>query len=139
VADPGIEALMQQGRWEDAEVACQCALGSNPCNAKLHAYLGLCLFRKNAFDKAADSFKRATMLDPNFVDAGVKHAQSLDRLRRYEEAYVVAQDWLKIRPADRTLQGLVNGLQFHVKGNRQDGWERTAHYAHRIILAQDGE
>jgi Tfp pilus assembly protein PilF len=139
VADPGIEALMQQGRWEDAEAACTAGLASTPGNAKLHAYLGLCLYRKNAFDKAADSFKRATMLDPNFVDAGVKLAQSLDRLRRYEEAYVVAKEWLAVRPADRTLQGLVNGLQLHVKGNRQDGWERTAHYAHRIILAEDGE
>ncbi len=130
---------MQQGRWDDAELACKSALQVQPTSAKLHAYLGLCLFRKNDYQQAADSFKRATMLDPNFVDAGVKHAQSLDRMQRYEEAYTVACEWLRVRPSDRTLQGLVNGLQFHVKGNRQDGWERTAHFAHRIVLAQDGE
>lgn len=137
--DLGIEGLMQQGRWDDAELACRSALQVQPTSAKLHAYLGLCLFRKNNFEQAAESFKRATMLDEKFVDAGVKHAQCLDRLRRYEEAYVVAQDWLRVKPSDRTLQGLVNGLQYHVKGNRSDGWERTAHLAHRIVLAQDGE
>jgi hypothetical protein len=58
-------------------------------------------------------------------------------MQKYEEAYKVATEWLRVRPSDRTLQGLVNGLQYHVKGNRTDGWERTAHFAHRIILAQD--
>ncbi|HWD38327.1 MAG TPA: tetratricopeptide repeat protein [Fimbriimonas sp.] len=134
-----IEALMQEGKWEDAEHASRAALQVHPTSAKLHAYLGICLFRQNKFEPAAESFKKSTLLDPNFVDAGVKHAQCLDRLQRYEEAFVVANDWLKVRPSDRTLQGIVHGLQHHVRGNRTDGWERTAHYAHRIILAQDGE
>jgi tetratricopeptide (TPR) repeat protein len=135
--DLSIESLMAQGRWEEAEYACKAALQIQPVSAKLHAYLGLCKFRQNLFEAAAESFKRATCLDPNFVDAGAKHAQALDRLQRYEEAYVVATEWLRVRPSDRTLQGLVHGLQNHVKGNRTDGWERTAHHAHRIVMAQD--
>ncbi len=130
---------MQQGRWDEAVHACQCALQVQPISPKLHAYLGVCYFRQEKFENAIDSLRRATMLDPQFVDAGVKLAQAYDRLRRYEEAYVVAQEFLRIRPGDRTLQGLVNGLQYHVKGNRTDGWERTSSLAHNVILAGNEE
>jgi tetratricopeptide (TPR) repeat protein len=139
VPDLGIETHMQNGRWEEAEHACNAALQVQPTSAKLHAYLGMCYFRRSICDKAVDSFKKATLLDPNFVDAGIKLAQSYDRLQRYEEAYATAVEWLRIRPADRTLQGLVHGLQHQVKGNRTDGWERTQRVSHRVVLASDGE
>jgi tetratricopeptide (TPR) repeat protein len=135
--DLSIETHMQHGRWDDAETACLAALQVQPASAKLHGYLGICYFRKSQFEKAAESFKKATLLDPNFIDAGIKHAQSLDRLQRYEEAYVVAKDWLRVRPSDKTLQGLVYCLEFHVKGNRVDGWERSRNFAHHVVLAQD--
>ena len=137
--DLGIESHMQAGRWDNAESACNAALQVQPTSAKLHAYLGICYFRQGCFERAVDSLKRATLLDPNFVDAGVKLVQSLDRLQRYEEAFAEAIEWLKLRPGDRTLQGIVHCLSLHVKGNRQDGWERSAHMAHHVVMAQDGD
>jgi len=137
--DLGIETHMQNGRWAEAEHACHAALQVQPTSAKLHGYLGICHYRQGAYDKAIESLKRATNLDPQFVDAGIKLAQSYDRLQRYEEAYATAVEWLRVRPSDRCLQGLIHGLQHHVKGNRTDGWERTMKHAHRIVMAKDGE
>ena len=132
-----VEELLQKGRWADAEHLCRSMLQVQPCNAKMQGYLGVCLFRQNRFEDAARAFKTASCLDPNFVDAGVKHAQSLFRLHRYEEAYEVAQHWLKQRPSDHALQGLIEQLEFQVKGNRTDGWERTRRLEGQAKLAED--
>jgi tetratricopeptide (TPR) repeat protein len=134
----GIDSLLQQGKFADAEHASRAALQVCPTNAMLHAYLGICLFKQSQFAPAAESFKRANLLDPKFVDAGVKLAQCYDRLRRYEEAFEVAQEWLRICPSNRTLQGLVNCLELQVKGNRTDGWERSRNFQRTVRFAQDG-
>ena len=135
---PGlIETYLQQGKLDEAISACNEALMEQPTNARFHAYLGMCHFRKAEFEPAAQSFQRATALDPNFCDAAVKLAQCYDRLRKYEESYSIAKEWLQIYPNNRVLQGLVDALQHRVKGNRQDGWERSAHMAHAVVWAAD--
>ncbi|MDR3687886.1 MAG: tetratricopeptide repeat protein [Fimbriimonas sp.] len=133
----GIEALMQRGAWEDAIVECRAVLQLQPTNTRILGYLGMCHFRKGEFDKAIEPFRKASVLDPNFWEAGVKLAQCHDRLRRYEEAYEIAREWLRVRPQDHTLQGLVEALKYQVRGNRVDGWERTAHLAHNVKFARD--
>jgi len=128
---------MQRGDWDAAITECKGALQVTPTNAKIRAYLGMCLFRKNEFALAAEEFRKATTLDPNFWQAGTKLAQCLDRLRRHEEAYEVARHWLRVMPADHTLQGLVLGLEYQVRGNRQEGWERTAGASREIRFTRD--
>lgn len=130
----GIEVLMQRGEWEDAIAACRAALQVTPTNAKINAYLGMCLFRTGDFAAAIAPFRCATTLDPKFWQAGAKLAQCYDRLHRYEEAYATAKEWLKVMPSDRTLQGLVFALEHQVKGNRKDGWERTGHLHHEVTF-----
>jgi tetratricopeptide (TPR) repeat protein len=132
----GIEALMRRGAWEEAGAACHAALQVQPTNAKLIAYLGLTQFHTEKYTEAEVSFRRATTLDPNFIDAGVKHAQTLDKLRRYEEAFIIAKEWLVKKPGHPTLCGLVHFLQNMVHGERQ-GWERTAGLSHNVILTRD--
>ena len=136
MSQDGIEALMRKGAWEEAGVACQAALQVQPTNAKLIAYLGLTQFHKEDYAAAEVSFRRATTLDPNFVDAGVKHAQCLDKLRRYEEAYIIAKEWLVKRPGHPTLSGLIHFLQNMVRGERQS-WERTVGLSHNVQIAGD--
>jgi tetratricopeptide (TPR) repeat protein len=99
----------------------------------------MCHFRKAEYDLAVEPFRKASILDPNFWEAGAKLAQCYDRLKRYEEAYTVAKEWLHVRPSDHTLQGLVEALKHQVRGNKVEGWERTAHLAHQIKFAQDEE
>lgn len=132
-----IEAMMQRGDWPGALVATQAALQVTPTNPKLHAYLGLCYFRQNDFVNAEVSFRRAATLDPNFWEAGAKHAQCLDRLRRYEEAYEVAKHWQRINPRDRTLQGLLLGLEGQVRGNRTERWEKSQRIETSVRFSND--
>jgi tetratricopeptide (TPR) repeat protein len=133
----GIECLLQQGKYSEAEFAAKSALQICPTNAMLHAYLGISLFKQSNFELAAESFRRATILDTNLVDAGAKLAQCYDRLHKYEEAYAVATEWLRVCPSNRILQGLVNALELQVKGNRKDGWERTNGLGRTILFASD--
>jgi tetratricopeptide (TPR) repeat protein len=127
---------MRQGRWDDAITQCRSALQVQPINPRLHAYLGLCHFQKQEWPQAADSFKRATALEPSFWQAGVKYAQSLERMGRNAEALEVAQEYIRIQPNDITLQGLIRYLSQIVQG-RKDGWERTAHLGYNVKLAGD--
>lgn len=133
----GIEALMQRQEWDEAIAACRAALQVTPTNPKLNAFLGMCHFRKGEFEAAIPPFKRATTLDPKFWQAGAKLAQCYDRLKRYEEAFATAKDWLRIMPSDRTLQGLVFALENQVQGNRKDGWERTRALHHEVTFTQN--
>ena len=132
-----IEAIMATGDWDSAIAACRTGLMSTPCNPKIHAYLGMCFFRKGDFANAIEPFRRATLLDPKFWQAGAKLAQCYDRLRRFEEAYSVAKEWIRVQPNDPTLQGLVFALENQVKGNRLDGWERTRGLAHKVTFSSE--
>ena len=133
----GIDGLMLEHRWDDAILECKAVLQLQPTNARLWGYLGMCHYRKGEFHLAIEPFRKASVLDPNFWQAGAKLAQCYDRLKRYEEAYVIAKDWLAVRPNDHTLQGLVDGLKHQVKGNKKEGWERTAHLAYDIKFTQN--
>jgi tetratricopeptide (TPR) repeat protein len=135
----GIEDLMRKQAWDDAIVECQAILQVQPTSARLYGYLGMCHFRKGEFQLAIEPFRKACILDPNFWEAGAKLAQCYDRLKRYEEAYEVAKEWLRVQPCDHTLQGLVDGLKLQVHGSAVEGWERTAHFAHQIKFSQQPE
>ena len=133
----GIEALMQRGDWANAMVQTRAALQVTPTNPKLHAYLGMCYFRQNDFANAEGCFRRAGALDERFWEAGTKHAQCLDRLHRYEEAFTVAKQWLKVHPGNRTLEGIIMALQHQVRGDHQEGWERTRAINYNVTLAHE--
>jgi len=123
---------MQRQAWDDAIIECKAALQLQPTNARLWGYLGMCHYRKGEFQLAIEPFRKASVLDPRFYQAGAKLAQCYDRLKRHEEAYATAKEWLAVQPSDHTLQGLVEGLKHQVKGNKKEGWERTAHLAYQI-------
>lgn len=116
---------------------CNAVLQVTPGHARVLGLLGMCHYRKQEFAPAAECFRRATLLDPNFVDAGLKHAQCLDRLHRYEEAYEVANRWMHVQPSNTTLRGLVETLSQHHQGTRQ-GWERTASLGKTVTLGGEG-
>lgn len=133
-----IERQMQAQDWAGAAAACVDGLRAMPTNPKLHAYLGLCLFHSQRFEEAEQSFQRATTLDPQFWQAGVKHAQTLDRLGKYEEAYDVAKCWQRLAPNDRTLSALLMGLEMRgLDHGPKQGWERTRHLETRAVLAEE--
>lgn len=132
-----IENHMQRGAWDDAIAECRQFLGAQPVNSTVWAYLGVCHFRKSEWEHAVEALKRATILDPKFVDAGVKLAQALHRLGRGLEALEVSEHFLTIRPGDRTLEGLREALHHHSHQRRTDGWERTIRLNSQIIDNSD--
>lgn len=130
----GIEAMMQRGDWHGAIAQAKAALQVTPTNPKLHAYEGICHFRLGDYASAEPCFRRASVLDDKFWQAGAKHAQCLYHLRRREEAYEVAKHWLKVNPNDNTLRGLIDVLAHQVKGPVQEGWERSRGMSYRVEL-----
>lgn len=133
-----IEKFMQQGNWEGAMAASQEAIVAQPVNPRAHAYLGMCHYRKNDFVSASQCFQRAVTLDPNFWEAGVKLAQSLDRQLKYKEALQVAEHYLHMRPNDATLKTLVNGLRRQSGAVEEESWQKSVKGGWKnITLAQD--
>src|SRR5256885_14964727 len=105
-----VEALMQQGKWNEALTECQKLIEQQPVNPRAHGYLGMCFMRLNKFAEAEPAFRKAITLDPNFWEAGVRLAQCLDRQLKDKEGLQIAEHYLKMRPHDHALQTLVNGL-----------------------------
>ena len=133
-----IRTLMQQGKWEDARAACEQLIFEHPTYAPAHAHLGICNFHANQFTDAAKNFERATMLDPHYWEAGIKHAQCLDRLQKYDEAYTVATHWQVIRPSDPTLAQMIKGLTYHLSAKITDSWQISSKpMHHNVTLSQD--
>ena len=132
-----IEGLLQQGMVDEALHQCNAVLQVTPGNGRILGLLGMCHYRKQDYANAAECFRRATLLDPKFVEAGLKHAQCLDRLRRYEEAFTVANEWLHVQPSNHMLRSLVESLRQHAHGTSQ-GWERTASMGKTVRLGGEG-
>jgi tetratricopeptide (TPR) repeat protein len=133
-----VEALMQAGKWEDAQVQCEAYVQLQPGNATLNAYLGLCHFRRNEFDKAAVWFRKSVTLEPRYHEAGLKLAQSLDRMMKYKEALEVAKQFLALYPNDAQLRALVNGLQRQHGAEEEESWQKSVKGAwHNVTLSQE--
>lgn len=131
MSQSAVEQLLQKGLLDEAITTCQAILQVTPTNTKVLAYLGLAYFRKQDFESAIPYFQKAGILDSKFVEAGLKHAQCLDRLRRYAEAYDVAEKWYRIQPSHVLLRGLVEQLKPYSKSATQ-GWERTQHLSRKV-------
>ncbi len=119
-----VESLMHEGRWAEASSLATELLLTYPANSRLNGYLGLCEFRLGHYSEALEPLSRAVALDPSFVDAGVKLAQAYDRLERNHECAVVAREFLKRRPYDRNLQGLLEAHESELTLDRE-AWEKS--------------
>lgn len=110
---------------------------ARPTDAKIHAYEGICFFRMGDFASAEPCFMRASTLDERFVDAGVKRAQCLDRMHRYDEALEVAREWHRQRPNDPALNAIIEAHQYRAHPRRVEGWEIAAQQMRRAQFATD--
>jgi tetratricopeptide (TPR) repeat protein len=119
-----VERLLRERRWDEALHEAESLLQVVPAHARLRAYAGLCRFRNHDYEAAIEDFSRAVALDPGFIDAGLKLAQSLERLDRRREAYEVAKTFLARAPNDNYLRGLVEYLSVY-DVEEHENWERT--------------
>src|SRR5687768_15131916 len=98
--EQGVERLLQERKWGEAVVEGRRLVDEHPINARLHALLGLALYRQDDFTGAVEELEKAVILDPFLWEANLKLAQALDRLRRYPEALDAARAGLKVQPND---------------------------------------
>lgn len=130
-----IEAQMRNGRWREAQRACHELIYSRPTDPRLHALEGIAFFRLGEFAQAEPCFMRATALDPNFVDAGIKRCQCLERLRMFDHMLHLAREWQAKRPSDPTLKSLLHTYGLRPDASRTEPWEmhkrsnRSVHFA----------
>ena len=133
-----LELLMQQGKWNEALAACQALIEQQPVNPRLHGYLGFIYTKQNNISGAETAFRKAITLDPNFVEAGVKLAQLLDRQMKYKEALQIAEHYLQMRPNDNNLKVLVNGLRRQQGAQEEESWQKSVKGGwHNVTLSQD--
>jgi tetratricopeptide (TPR) repeat protein len=132
-----IQNTMRKGHWADAQILCRDLLTSRPTDASLHAFEGICYFRLGNFAAAEPCFARATALEPKFVDAGIKRCQCLDRLHRYDEALMLAKEWVVQRPSDPALNAIIEIHQYRANPLRTEGWEISAQNMGRAQFASD--
>lgn len=132
-----IEQMMGRGEWETAQTRCSELIASHPTNARLHGYLGLCLFRLQQYEEATRSFRLALTLDEKFWEAALKLAQCFDRMMKYPEALEAARVAHRLRPSDPTINVLINGLERQASDPiTGGGWEKNA-VRHNVSLASE--
>jgi len=93
-------AWTQLGRNQDNDVlaALESASRSRPGDAQVHYLLGQALEEQGLLERAAESFGRATALNPEFADAHNDLGEVLLRLGRTDAAIASCQRALALRP-----------------------------------------
>src|SRR5260370_18823369 len=91
-------ALLRQNQGRDALAALESASRSLPGDAQVHHLLGQALEDHGLLERAAESFGRATALNPEFVDAHNDLGEVLLRLGRTDAAIASCQRALALRP-----------------------------------------
>lgn len=132
----GVLKLIQAHNWPEAKRVSEELLLQQPTNPMLHAYRGLCYFEEQNWTVAAESFRRATFLDPKFWQAASKLAQCYERLHEYRKGLEICEEFIRIQPNDPCLESLLVYFGDMAKV-RQEGWERTRHLSHHVTMAKD--
>ncbi|MGC2031709.1 MAG: tetratricopeptide repeat protein, partial [Steroidobacteraceae bacterium] len=90
--------LSNEGRARDALAPLESAGRTRPGDAQVHYLLGQALEEQGLLERAAESFGRATALDPEFADAHNDLGEVLLRLGRTDAAIASCQRALALRP-----------------------------------------
>ncbi len=114
---------MRAGDWLSARSRCAELVERYPVTPEYQAYLGLCLLHSGELKEASDRFQKAFVLNPLYWEAGLKLAQCLDKLGRYEDALLAAKEGLKARPSEPTLLALARGLERQVPEKITDAYQ----------------
>jgi tetratricopeptide (TPR) repeat protein len=81
-----IKSMLSRGEYDQAESALQHLDMSGSANAESQYLLGTLQHRKNFLVDAVESFRRALLLDPKFVDAAIGLSIIYNDTGRYAEA-----------------------------------------------------
>ncbi|GIV57587.1 MAG: protein-glutamate O-methyltransferase [Rhodothermaceae bacterium] len=79
-------ALANLGRYEEALVACEAALATDPIDPVLHYLRGMILQAQGASEQAMEAMRQALFLDPDFAVARLAYGRLLQAGGRVEAA-----------------------------------------------------
>src|SRR5579863_2502199 len=96
--DARFARVLRQNPGKDALAALESASRSLPGDAQVHYLLGQALEGHGLLERAAESFGRATALNPEFADAHNDLGEVLLRLGRTDAAIASCQRALALRP-----------------------------------------
>ena len=123
------EALVEQGKWDEAEASLLLFVADHPVHPKGHALLGMCLGRKGDIDAASVHFQRAWALDPMDWGSGKNLLKCYEYMGRHKDGLEVAHGVLKNHPGDADVTGAVDRITAAMKAqepadDREKVWGR---------------
>jgi tetratricopeptide (TPR) repeat protein len=121
-SDPNLlraSMLIDQRRWEEAEIYLRAALATNPDSGDAHAWLALCLSEQERFNEATGEAGLAIAADPNaayyhFVLGSVQFDRNMDR-----EALAATDAALAMDPTLVQAWGLRSSIQHRAKNYKE--------------------
>jgi tetratricopeptide (TPR) repeat protein len=73
------------------------------------------------FENAVDSFDKAAIYDPTYVQAWISKAMNLRALERYDESEVALDKALELEPDNILIQIMKNSTEESMTGNSSTG------------------
>jgi Tfp pilus assembly protein PilF len=92
------DSAFRQGRLAEALAACRSILARHPTRADVHAFAGLIALRQGDPATAAESYRTAVDLRPDYVEAHFNLANALKQLHRLTEAEDAYRRVISLRP-----------------------------------------
>ncbi|MGH7454979.1 MAG: tetratricopeptide repeat protein, partial [bacterium] len=112
------EALMQQGRLDEAIQLCEEGIRRHPYYVTGHMVLGKCYLQKKLFDQAEKEFKRVLLFDPKYL-AAHKHYGDLMREIGWDNTCEMSyRKIMQIDPFDKAVKALVEEFANKAKGEK---------------------
>ena len=97
------KALVDAGRWDQAEPALQQLLAQQPQAAAAHYLLALVLANTARLAEAAQAFARASQCEPGLVAAWLNQATALQQLGEHGQAAAVLEHAVGLHPRQPSL------------------------------------
>jgi tetratricopeptide (TPR) repeat protein len=114
------EALMQQGRLDEAIQLCEEGIRRHPHYVTGHMVLGKCYLQKKLFDQAEKEFKRVLLFDPKYI-AAHKHYGDLMREIGWDNTCEMSyRKILQIDPLDGAVKQVIEELARKARGEKPD-------------------
>lgn len=112
------EALMQQGRLDEAIQLCEEGIRRHPYYVTGHMVLGKCYLQKKLFDQAEKEFKRVLLFDSQYL-AAHKHYGDLMREIGWDNTCEMSyRKIMQIDPLDKAVKALVEEFASRAKGEK---------------------
>jgi tetratricopeptide (TPR) repeat protein len=111
---------VQISYWRNSFALYTHALDATKDNIAVHYFMGNLYFKQGIFEQAADQFRKALQIYPDFIDGRQRLGMTLSSLGRQDEAMEIFNKILKSNPYDIDAR-VALATAFIRKGNHDEG------------------